>query len=393
MNNLFRLTIALAAIFCLGGEARAQDAGTGKPDTAIDITADHMERDGETDVIRAWGHVVVRFEDRVLEADKVRVHRKTGIGEAKGHVILTQTDGTVLSAKRTRFNMKNKQGQIFDVAGKIEKKYYVKGREVTRIPPNRYLMTDASLTTCRGPLPDWEFEASTIDVVKDDRALFTHGIFKVRDIPVLYLPVGYIPINRNRKSGLLLPSIGYSNTDGFTFGSAYYWAINRSYDATVTVDYLGKRGVRPGLELRYAPSKNTVGEISGNYLDDNETGSEFWKVDAAHKQDLPLGFKFNGKLDLESDSSFNKTFEDDVNKRSRRSSDSFGYIHRSWTDTTVDILARYRDSSEENRDDTFAHLPDATFSSLRQPLAGGPFISTRTATTRFFISISTQTRS
>ena len=107
-------------------------------------------------------------------------------------------------------------------------------------------------------------------------------------------------------------------------------------------------------------------------------------MDATHKQDLPLDFKFNGKLDLESDSSFNKTFEDNVNKRSRRSSDSFGYIHRSWADTTVDILARYRDSSEENRDDTFAHLPDATFSSLQQPIAGGPFYFNQDSNYTFF---------
>jgi len=355
----------LAALLAFAAEARAGG------DQAVDVAADHMVQDGETDTVKAWGNVVVRFEDRTLTADKVKINRTTGHGVARGNIVFTAQGGTRLAAERARFNIKSKQGKIFRVVGKIEEQYYVQGREVTRLAPDHYLLTDASLTTCQGRVPDWMFQASHIDVVRNDRALFKHGVFKVRDIPILYLPAGYIPINQDRKSGLLLPKLGYSNTDGFIFGNAYYWAINGWSDMTVSAEYLSKRGVRPGLEYRYTPSQTTSGQWSGAFLDDSETGGQFWKVDATHRQALPLGFKFNGRLDLESDDNFNKTFEDDIDRRSRRSSDSHATITQSWEQNAFDLLARYRDSTEDNRDDTFGQLPQLTFASLSQPLPGG----------------------
>lgn len=382
----FFLPIILWTALALAGEALAETAHSGPPgaDPSVDITADHMVHDGETDTVRAWGHVVVKFEDRTLTADKVKVNQASGMGEAKGQVVFSAEGGTLLNAKRALFNMKSKQGKIFHVVGKIEEKYYVRGNQVTRLSADHYLLDDAALTTCRGSVPDWMFQASHIDVIRNDRALFTHAVFKVRDIPILYLPAGYIPIHQDRKSGLLLPKLGVSNTDGVIFGNAYYWAINGWSDATISADYLSKRGVRPGLEYRYTPSRTTSGQINGTFLDDNETGNQFWKVDAIHKQALPLDFKFNGKLDLESDDNFNKTFEDDIDRRSRRSSDSYGAITRSWEQNTLDILARYRDSTEDNRDDTFAQLPQLTFASLNMPLGGGPVLFNQDARYTFF---------
>jgi hypothetical protein len=41
------------------------------------------------------------------------------------------------------------------------------------------------LTTCEGTLPYCIFEAESLDILKNDRALFTRGVFKIRDIPIL----------------------------------------------------------------------------------------------------------------------------------------------------------------------------------------------------------------
>jgi LPS-assembly protein len=168
-----------------------------------------------------------------------------------------------------------------------------------------------------------------MDIEMGDRVYFTNGIFKVRDIPILYFPVGYLPIDQERKSGLLTPSWGNSSTEGVTFNNAYFWAINGHSDATFGLDYTEQRGFRPSIEYRYTPNSHTVGHFNASFIDDKITGSTFWKVDATHEQTLPDDFEFKGKLDLESEE-FNRNFNDSTSARARRNSDSHATVTKSW---------------------------------------------------------------
>lgn len=365
---------------------------------AINITADHMVQEGDTDILKARGNVVIRFEDRILRADKVKVNQKTGVGEAKGHVLLTSNDGALIKADRSLFNMKSKYVKSFEVMGKFKGEddknrpinYYFKGKEIKRFSSVHYKLKDSYLSTCTGKVPDWSFEAENLDVVREDRALFSRGLFKVKGVPILYFPIGYVPINKDRKSGFLLPEFGSSNTDGFTFKPIYYWVINDHSDATIGVEYLQKRGVRPELEYRYTPSKNTSGNFNAKILDDNSTGGLFYKVDWTHDQVFKNKARFKGKLDLESSDDFNKTFEDDTNLRTRRNTDSFASLDKSWSNSSLNILTRFRDSTEETRDDTFAQLPQITYQHQRQPIGKSSFLfNQETSYTSFLLDLDT----
>ncbi len=395
MKRLFNLAIVLLGLLAFAVPVFCQERPSPPPPPSnqqpVDVTAEHVVQDGEKDIVRAWGNVVVRFGDRTLRADKVQIDNKSGMGEAVGNVVVTQSDGTEVHSERSRFNTKSHKGKAYGVNGRIAQIYRVKGKEAMRMSPTHYKFKDSSLTTCSGKLPKWSFSSSKLDLVVGDRALFTGGVFRVLDFPIMYLPIGYLPINRERKSGFLIPKFGLSNTDGFTFKPIYFWAINRWSDATVAVEYLEKRGVRPELEYRYIPSRHTYGEFNGTFLDDRITGGQFWKIDWKHEQRrLPLGFKFKGKLDLESDSSFNKTFEDNTDLRTRRNSDSFASLNRSWSNSTLDVLTRYRDSTQDDRDDLFAQLPQVTFKTQRRPVGGSNFYFSQDATfTSFLIDLNT----
>ena len=386
MTLLLRIVIFLSISLFSAGIDFAQAAPSPDPipneKKSINISADQMVQEGDTDIIKAIGNVVIVFEDRVLHADRVTVNQKTGVGEAKGHVLLTSKNGTLIKAARSLFNLISKNVKSFNVAGKFkatgEKKtaqnYYFKGKEITRLSPIHYKLKDAFITTCSGKIPDWSFEAKKLDVKREDRALFSSGVFKVRNVPILYMPMGYLPLNRERKSGFLIPEIGTSNTDGFSFKPIYYWVINDQSDATIGVEYLEKRGVRPEIEYRYTPSKNTKGEFRAKVLDDRSTGNLFYKVDWEHSQVFKHNSRFKGKLDLESNDNFNKTFEDDTNLRTRRNTDSFASLNKSWSNSTLSFLTRLRDSTEDDRDDTFGLLPQITYQHQKQAIGKSSFL-------------------
>lgn len=349
-----------------------KQSSNSKKELPIEVSADQVKQDTAKNLVYAKGRVIVRYGQRAVRADKVKINIETGRGEAIGNVLLVDA-GSRLTAERAKFNLKGKTGKIYNASGEIIKDYRVKGKEIIKVSDNRFKLTESSLTTCKGELPAWMFEVDYMDVIPGDRAIFKGATFKIRDVPLLYLPVGYFPLDNSRKSGFLVPDTGSSNLDGFFVNNSYYWAINQQSDATFNLDYLEKRGVRPGFEYRYTPSKTTAGQMSGQFLDDRSTGNTFWKFDMTHQQELPKGFKLDAKLDLIGDDNFNKTFTNDTNRRTRRSTDSFALLTKSWSNSTLDILTRLRKSTQDNVDDTFGLLPKITHKVQRTKLGKSGF--------------------
>ncbi|HIJ50530.1 MAG TPA: LPS-assembly protein LptD [Nitrospinae bacterium] len=338
----------------------------------ISILADHVKQDIKREIIWAWGKVKIRMKNKTIQADKIKINNKTGKGEAKGNVIIRSNDGTRLKASKSRFNIKNQKVTILKTRGRLGKTHYITSRELSRLSDNHYKAKSVSLTTCTGKLPDWLFETETMDIITGDRVVFTGGVLKIRDIPILYIPAGYLPMDQDRKSGLLFPSFGNSDIDGATLNNEYFWAIDDHSDATFKMGYRSKRGFSPGIEYRYTPSPTTQGVFNGSLIDDKITGETFWKVDAKHSQNLPMDFKFNGTLDLEG-KEFNKTFNDDSNQRNRRISNSFATIRKSWHSSSLEILTRFRDSTDISSDQTLGELPQITYKSQRQAIGDSEF--------------------
>ncbi|SVD67739.1 uncharacterized protein METZ01_LOCUS420593, partial [marine metagenome] len=260
------------------------------------IIADHVRQDVKKEMIWTWGRVKIRKENKTIHADKVKINNKTGEGEARGHVIIKSIDGTKLKSNNSRFNIKSQKAKLLQTRGRLGKKYYIKSRELSRLSEKHYQAKSGSLTTCTGKLPDWLFEAEWMDIINEDRAMFTGGVLKVRDIPILYIPIGYIPINQKRKTGFLTSENGYSDVGGVQFDNAFFWAINDHSDATFKLGYQGNRGFTPEIEYRYTPSLDTRGSFTGRYINDRLTNETFWKVDATHDQGKPGEWIFNGVL-------------------------------------------------------------------------------------------------
>ena len=360
--KILLLLLLATGVFLPGAWAQAEtpSPATKKNEETVNLTADRMLHLVEKDLVKAEGHVVVTYGERTIKADEIIVNTETGKGQAKGNVIMTAEQGTKFQAEKAQFNIKGEKGRLFKVAGTLGDLYHITGEEITKLSENHYTAKDSTLTTCTGEIPDWQIDVADADVILDDRAWFAGGVFRIKNIPILYIPVGYVPILTKRKSGLLTPKVSTSSVEGETVSMTYFWAINQWSDATIGIDYIERRGIRSRTELRYAPSKTTYGQINYIFLDDDLTGNTFWKLDAVHRQELPLGFKLNAKLDQTSNGNFNQTFRDQTELRTRRSSDSYASLFRKWDNHSFDILTRYRDSEQFNIDDTFGILPTVT---------------------------------
>ncbi len=103
--------------------------------------------------------------------------------------------------------------------------------------------------------------------------------FRLKGVPVFYLPYASPPVERlGRESGFLIPNFGTSNTKGTVIGDSFYWAINRSMDATLGGEYLSKRGWALQENYRYRPSESSF--LNLNYFGVLDRGITTTTVDA-----------------------------------------------------------------------------------------------------------------
>jgi len=73
-----------------------------------------------------------------------------------------------------------------------------------------------------------------------------------------------------------MPNVGHSSVKGYLFGEGYYWAINRSLDASIGAEYMSQRGWAQHGEFRARP--NSVSYLDMTYFGVMDRGPAKTKV-------------------------------------------------------------------------------------------------------------------
>ncbi|QBL08313.1 LPS-assembly protein LptD [Rheinheimera sp. D18] len=141
---------------------------------------------------------------------------------------------------------------------------------------DQLVLEQALFTTCPSNDNSWALHAKEINIEADEGwGEAHHAIFRIKDIPVLYLPYITFPVNEQRRSGLLLPKIGSSQKLGVDFELPYYLNLAPNYDLTLTPRYMSKRGAQLKSEFRYLTEAHQ-GSLQLEYLNsDNEKDNDF----------------------------------------------------------------------------------------------------------------------
>ena len=116
------------------------------------------------------------------------------------------------------------------------------------------------------PTPRWDLHADTVVLNINHYTLLQQAVLNVKGVPMLYLPFMYYPTKKDdRATGFLLPTYGSSTLRGQSIHNAFFWAIDRSQDATFLHDWFSKTGQGVGSEYRYNFGGGSDGERSGYF--------------------------------------------------------------------------------------------------------------------------------
>lgn len=229
----------------------------------------HQDSNGEWRYLKR--DAKVQTSEMLITADEIDFNSDTNWTYARGHVHLEHyKTGDIINAEKAEFNIQTDEGKFWAVSGTAPPKimtnpfalttknpFYFQARWVDRIK-NRYILHHGFVTDCKIPKPWWTFDAPTFDIVPGDRAIARSAVFRLKNVPLFYLPYFRRPLGRNpRQSGFLTPNFGHTTLFGYIYGLGYYWAISRSYDMTGVVQYYTQRGPAFTYDFRGKPNEVT----------------------------------------------------------------------------------------------------------------------------------------
>ena len=351
----------------------------------VDIEADQLtyEKDGQT--YEGHGNVEVTRGEFFLKADHARLKNATKDLEAWGNVVMREGED-VLECQRLVVNLDTQMGKVYQARLFLkEQNFHIIAREAEKLGENQYRVRDGSLTTCDAERPPWKFTVKEMEVNLQGRGTAKGAMAYLENIPVLYLPVAVFPVKRERQAGFLFPGLDLSTRFGPWVKNAFYWAIAKDMDATFYLDWIGNRGFKEGLEYRYAFTEETKGQANFNFIDDRVLGNRYASF-VKHQQTFPNGLYLKADFNRTSDNQYLQDFDDDLpaetklDLRSLRQLRSVLFGGKNWDQFSFLVDTRvFQDLTQESDDRTPQRLPQVSFNAHPQSLFETPFFYTVTA--------------
>lgn len=248
------------------------------------LTGATANLDQKSNKVIVDGDILLRSPEMLLTGDKVNYDISTGSFDIEGASYLAHEQGF--------------RGQSATVKRPSETLVVIENGTITRCDPN-----DKS----------WSIAASEITLDQEEGVGYAeHFRFRVQDIPIFYFPWVTFPINDNRKSGFLYPSVGSSNAgSGAAISTPYYFNLAPNYDATLTPAYIHGRGLYTELEGRHL---STFGEskINLGYIHEDEDhvkdypwrDGQRWGLSFENESTLADGWKSNIDYNVVSDNDY-----------------------------------------------------------------------------------------
>lgn len=250
----------LCAIAALAAApARAQNSEATAPiaeDKMVDFAADALDYDNEADLVIARGKVVMRREGSKLEADEVRWDRKTGRVEAKGNVRATNPGGDVAYGDSIELTDTLKDGVVENLlvvladGGRLAAARGTRGGDITRLERAAY--TPCRVVDDAGCPKDPVWRITALNVTHDpvkNRISYKNAQLELFGVALGTIPSFSHPADERGGTGLLIPDIQYSKTNGFELALPFYMRLADNRDLTVTPHVY--TDVLPALEGRY----------------------------------------------------------------------------------------------------------------------------------------------
>jgi len=346
------------------------------------------------------GNVEVECDETTLLADEMDVFTDTNIIVARGNVRF-ETAEAGISADRLEFNTQTRTGVFYNALGTVRLGPQVErsmfgtqepdamfwGEEIYKLGPKKYQIKKGGFTSCVQPTPRWELTSGDATVTLDSYALLRNPVLRVKGVPLLYVPALYYPLHESgRSTGFLIPTYGTSTVRGSSLSNAFFWAIDRSQDATFYHDWFTQTGQGVGAEYRYVAAPGSDGFVKTYLLKQHAAtisqpgggtttipASRDYEISANVTQALPGRLRARGRVDYFSSIQAHQLYHYNIYDASRRQRSYAFNVTGSWGSYLLAASVDHNEVFYSNTSSTtVGAMPRLGFSRSERPIGGSP---------------------
>jgi len=222
------------------------------------VQANEINYDYSNNRIAAVGSVQIYYGGSTLEADKVIYDQKTKRLHAEGNVRLTEEDGKVTFGEIMDLSDDYRDGFVDSLRLDTPDQTRMAAARADRTTGNFTVFHNGVYTAC-APCKDdpkkpplWQVKAARIIHDQGEKMMyFEDARLEFFGKPMAWLPYFSAPDPTvKRKTGMLMPLVGYSSIYGASVEIPYYWALAPDYDATFSPRIMSKQGALLQGEFR-----------------------------------------------------------------------------------------------------------------------------------------------
>lgn len=312
------------------------------------------------------GKIIMNYETNEIFAGRI----KDSLGNYTQYPYFKQGNN-VVEADSIHFNTKSKKARIWN-SRSDQGEFRIKGEITKRENDSVYYIKGARFTTSKNiDNPEYYFYTNKIKFVPGKKVVVGFTNMYIADVPTpLALPFAFFPMSEKATSGLLIPTFGDSNSQGYYLqNGGYYFALSDYYDLAVTGDYYtnGSYGLR--FQSSYANRYKYNGNVYIRYenIITGERGlpnygrAKNYNIQWSHTQDAKANpnSRFSASVNLGSSKYYqNSLSQDNIGSRMNNSlSSSVSYSKTFQTVPQVNMSLSATHNQNTNTEDINMTLP------------------------------------
>jgi len=298
------------------------------------------------------GIIKFNWENNVVSAGRI----KDSMGNFTQAPVFRQ-GGDEINPDSLRYNFDSKKALIWNSRTK-QNEMNVFSSATKKENDSIYFIKEAKVTTSSNlDDPEYYIRVRSGKFIPKNKIIAGPSNLYIYDVPTpIFLPFAYFPLNEDRNSGFIFPTIGQNNRRGYFFqNGGYYLAPSEYFDLTLLGDYYtnGSYGMR--VESSYRKRYAFNGRLSLRFenLIDGERGlpgyskSNIYNIRWSHSQDSKANpyNRFSASVNLGSSNYFRESLNQ-INtpnflNNTLNSSVSFSKTFRGYPSVNISLTASH----------------------------------------------------
>lgn len=230
----------------------------------------------------ASGDVVLLYDGALIKAQKATYDKKKSELFLSGSVEMIRKDETKVYSETLYINTDTKAVDFKSLLLTTEDDLWISAKEAEK-EEESYKIYNSILSSCNRKKPDWTLAFAEANYRKDENFITLKEVkLSFFEVPVFYFPYLAFSTVKERTSGLLLPQLRVSKSEGLVYVQPIYYVPSHNVDIQFDPQLRTNRGFGGHATVRFVDSNHSEGLFRFGYFQNSDVYVKENNLDQEH---------------------------------------------------------------------------------------------------------------